>query len=114
MITTHNVELRGEPLERPVRRKELSMQHLLLPKTLELAKEFLRLAEQIAADFDVKSDDARRLDWLEKRANEPGGLLLHDGSERGRCGLGLRPGNDCRDLRQAIDHASDIETHNAL
>ena len=48
-------------------------------------------------------EDARRLDWLEARANEPGGLLLHDGSERGRFGLGLRPGKMVRTLREAID-----------
>lgn len=47
--------------------------------------------------------DAERLDWLERQANEPGGLLLHDGSERGRRGLGLRPGWLVRDLREAID-----------
>lgn len=48
--------------------------------------------------------DAERLDWLERRANEPGGLLLHDGSECGRTGLGLRPGSLVRTLRDAVDN----------
>ena len=52
------------------------MKHLLLPKTPELAKEFLRLAEQIAADFDVKSEDARRLDWLADPDNAIGNVQL--------------------------------------
>jgi hypothetical protein len=47
--------------------------------------------------------DAERIDWLERMANEPGGLLLHDGSEHGRTGLGLRPGALVRSLREAID-----------
>ena len=45
--------------------------------------------------------DKRRLDWLESEANTRGGLLLHDGSESGRRGLGL----GFRDLRTAIDSA---------
>lgn len=49
--------------------------------------------------------DADRLDWLEEQANKPGGLLLHDGSETGRSGLGLRPGYLVRSLREAIDDA---------
>jgi hypothetical protein len=53
-----------------------------------------------------KITDKDRLDWLEAMANRKGGLLLHDGSETGRAGLGLRPGliKD-RTLRQAIDQA---------
>ena len=58
--------------------------------------------------------DRDRLDWLEAMANKKGGLLLHDGSEKGRTGLGLRPGLlKPRTLRQAIDQAyqnSDIPT----
>lgn len=50
-------------------------------------------------------NDAQRLDWLESMANRKGGLLLHDGSETGRLGLGLRPGDLRRSLRQAIDDA---------
>lgn len=49
--------------------------------------------------------DKERLDWLEEMANEPGGLLLHDGSETGRRGIGLRPGHMARMLRAAIDAA---------
>lgn len=49
--------------------------------------------------------DAARMDWLEMMANRKGGLLLHDGSESGRCGLGLRPGSLDRTLRDAIDDA---------
>lgn len=48
--------------------------------------------------------DAERIDYLERMANEPGGLLLHDGSESGRTGLGLRPGTLVRTLREAIDN----------
>jgi hypothetical protein len=46
--------------------------------------------------------DAECLDWLEMMANRRGGILLHDGSEGGRLGLGLRPGTSIRTLRQAI------------
>lgn len=53
----------------------------------------------------IEPTDAQRLDWLEARANEKGGLLLHDGTERGRTGLGLRPGHLNRSLREAIDAA---------
>lgn len=53
----------------------------------------------------VAITDADRIDWLEIMANQPGGILLHDGSEIGRTGLGLRPGMLLRDLRQAIDDA---------
>lgn len=53
-----------------------------------------------------KITDKDRLNWLEAMANRKGGLLLHDGSESGRTGLGLKPGliKD-RTLRQAIDQA---------
>lgn len=54
--------------------------------------------------------DTARLDWLEKEANSMGGLLLHDGSENGRRGLGLRPGSLKRTLRQAIDDAMPDES----
>jgi hypothetical protein len=49
--------------------------------------------------------DAERLDWLEMMANQPRGILLHDGTEEGRLGLGLRPGYANRTLREAIDQA---------
>lgn len=49
--------------------------------------------------------DKERIDWLEKMANVKGGILLHDGSESGRIGLGLRPGTLVRTLRKAIDYA---------
>lgn len=52
--------------------------------------------------------DAARLDWLESMANKKGGLLLHDGSEGGRTGLGLRPNYLVRTLREAIDAAAGI------
>ena len=51
-------------------------------------------------------EDTRRLDELERMANQPGGILLHDGSETGRLGIGLRPGALVRTLRQAIDDAA--------
>lgn len=57
--------------------------------------------------------DTERLDWLEREANEPGGILLHDGSERGRKGIGLRPGFVNRTLRQAIDSALHYERGSA-
>lgn len=50
-------------------------------------------------------NDKDRLDWLERMANLKGGILLHDGSETGRCGLGLRTSNLNRTLREAIDSA---------
>lgn len=57
-------------------------------------------------------DDTQRLNWLEQAANEPGGLLLHDGTVTPpRLGLGLRPGSVRRSLREAIDTA--IAAHSA-
>ena len=53
--------------------------------------------------------DSERIDWLEKMANKPQGLLLHDGTESGRTGLGLRPGYLNRTLREAIDQAAQGE-----
>ncbi|MEN6549385.1 MAG: hypothetical protein ABFE07_25345 [Armatimonadia bacterium] len=50
-----------------------------------------------------KATDSARLDALERMANQMGGILLHDGSETGRCGIGLRPGTVIRGLREAID-----------
>lgn len=44
--------------------------------------------------------DSARLDELEQMARKPGGVLLHNGTERGRCGIGLTPG---RTLRSALD-----------
>lgn len=55
--------------------------------------------------------DAQRLDALEKLANQPGGVLLHDGSETGRTGLGLRPGRLVRSLRDAIDAAQQEQSN---
>lgn len=57
--------------------------------------------------------DAERLDWLERMANRKGGILLHDGSEKGRAGLGLRPGVLRRSLRECIDHAMGPESAKA-
>lgn len=45
---------------------------------------------------------SRMLDLLERMANEPGGVLLHDGSETCRIGFGLRPGGVNRTLREAL------------
>lgn len=48
--------------------------------------------------------DTARLDWLERMANNPEGLLLHDGGDfSSRIGLGLR--RIGRTLRQACDQA---------
>lgn len=52
--------------------------------------------------------DAERLDWLEKHARKPNGLLLHaETKSTGRLGLGLAwpP----RSLREAIDQAMKYE-----
>lgn len=55
------------------------------------------------------SQDSERLDWLQERSNQRGGLLLHAGNEEsgGRCGLGLR--NTGRTLRAAIDQAIGVK-----
>ena len=54
--------------------------------------------------------DSERIDWLEKMANKPEGILLHDGKrDTGRTGLGLRPGSVVRTLREAIDKAAQGE-----
>jgi len=58
------------------------------------------------AHLAASREDTRRLDELERMANQPGGILLHDGSETGRLGIGLRPGALVRTLRQAIDDAA--------
>jgi len=58
----------------------------------------------------VLTKDSDRIDWLERAANQKGGILLHDGSETGRNGLGLRPGHLERTLRQAIDAAMVISS----
>jgi hypothetical protein len=58
-----------------------------------------------APDNASSITDSDRIDCLERMANEPGGLLLHDGTEKGRRGLGLRPGRLVRTLREAIDDA---------
>lgn len=47
-------------------------------------------------------EDVRMLNLLERMANQPGGVLLHDGSETGRTGFGLRPGGINRTLREAL------------
>jgi hypothetical protein len=53
---------------------------------------------------EAHANDRARLDWLDQMANEPEGLLLHDGSRAtGRRGLGLR--RIGRTLREAIDQA---------
>jgi hypothetical protein len=50
--------------------------------------------------------DSVYMDWLEKKTKRAGGFLLHDGSERGRVGLGLKAANGpARTLRQAVHEA---------
>jgi len=46
--------------------------------------------------------DAQRMDMLEKLALRRGGILLHNGDETGRSGLGIWPPK--RTLRDAVDH----------
>lgn len=65
----------------------------------------MRGVQQVLPVATADSPDTNRLDWLEAMANVRGGILLHDGSEGGRLGLGLRPGAIKRTLRQAIDTA---------
>lgn len=52
-------------------------------------------------------NDFQCINWLEQMANKVGGILLHDGTETCRLGIGLRPGTMKRTLRQAIDAAMD-------
>ena len=63
--------------------------------------------KQLKKAQDELAEERARLNWLESEANRRGGLLLHDGSERGRRGLGLRPGYIERTLREAIDAAGE-------
>lgn len=51
------------------------------------------------------AQDAERIDWLESQINEHGAIHLHDGNHPAGHGLGLRPGNLVRTLREAIDDA---------
>lgn len=67
-------------------------------------EEAARRVEQHLLASGQGAKDSERLDWLEQMANEPGGLLLHDGGDfTGRAGLGLR--RIGRTIRQAIDAA---------
>lgn len=52
--------------------------------------------------------DSEMIDWLEAFVNEHGALVLHDGNANvgEHYGLGLRPGNLSRTLRQAIESAA--------
>lgn len=63
------------------------------------------ILSEIRAAVQALEREAARLDALEAMANQPGGILLHDGSEGGRAGLGMRPGAVNRTLREAIDSA---------
>lgn len=56
--------------------------------------------------------DTERLDWLEREANEPDGIHLHDGHPvpMNNCrGIGLRPGSLVRTLREAIDQCMEFD-----
>jgi hypothetical protein len=48
--------------------------------------------------------DTEMIDWLEEFVNREGAILLHDGNSNphGHVGLGLRPGDLRRTLRDAI------------
>lgn len=56
--------------------------------------------------------DTEMIDWLEAFVNEHGALVLHDGNaDVGRhYGLGLRPGNSRRTLREAIESSAGRNT----
>lgn len=57
--------------------------------------------------------DKERIDWLERQAKKPGGLLLHaEKGATGRNGLGISPGHN-RDLRDAIDDAMGVPRRNS-
>ena len=75
------------------------------PDDLKIVTLRMDEAKALQAKVEELERDARRLDCLERLANERGGILLHDGSESGRAGLGLRPGCLVRSLREAIDAA---------
>lgn len=83
--------------------------HPAARKTVALMK--ARVAMRMASKSVAPSpSDAECLNWLEMMANQRGGILLHDGSEGGRLGLGLRPGSMKRTLRQAIATAMSSES----
>lgn len=65
--------------------------------------------DQLHEDLKFVLADAKRLDWLERLALEPQGLHLHDGKHSGCRGLGLRPRDPPRSLREAIDAAMNAE-----
>lgn len=102
--------------------KRLAREHAYLERTVCNGAEAMRshlLRDELYAAIDKLAsmipagglaEEARRMDWLESMANKSGGLLLHDGSERGRVGLGLRPGRLSRTLREAIDAAMAAST----
>lgn len=73
------------------------------------AADYAALTAELEALRRDAAQDKARLDWLEHMANKSGGLLLHDGSEKGRCGLGLRPGFLSRTLREAIDDSAGFD-----
>jgi hypothetical protein len=74
-----------------------------------IARQLLIFAARLEAPSNA---DATYIDWLEMMANQRGGILLHDGSEGGRLGLGLRPGSMKRTLREAIATAmSSVSRH---
>ncbi len=56
--------------------------------------------------------DSQMIDWLEEFVNREGAILLHDGDSNphGHVGLGLRPGNLRRTLREAIAQAAEPES----
>lgn len=53
--------------------------------------------------------DTEMIDWLEARINEEGAIHLHDGEHPHGLGIGLRPGQVSRTLRQAIAQAAGWE-----
>lgn len=61
-----------------------------------------------------KVTDTERLNMLELWANRTGGIHLHDGSHKGCLGIGLRPGNMVRTLREAIDQCAEINRVNRV
>ena len=74
---------------------------------IQLSGEEAKRFENFMIQVTEVLKDKKRIDWLEKMANESNGILLHDGSQINivHNGLGLRPGRLVRTLREACDTA---------
>jgi hypothetical protein len=96
------IEARGS-----LHRVAMGMGVLIDPKNAIVDPDLDHLA--LHARLKEGLEASRMLDLLERMANQPGGVLLHDGSETGRTGFGLRPGSINRTLREALRQALESE-----